>query len=139
MRGKAVDSQALNAKPCENRKKNRAREEVTKEPPSYLLSHRACENAGESITELVLWGHKEEVLWGGATMTTLLQEAFQKASVLPDSLQDQLAKDLIEEIESESRWDNAFVQSQDPLHRLGEKALSDMAAGRGKRMGFDEL
>jgi hypothetical protein len=38
-------------------------------------------------------------------MTELLTQAFEKASELPDDLQDHLALDVLEEIEGESRWD----------------------------------
>ena len=72
-------------------------------------------------------------------MTNLLQQAFEKASVLPDSLQDQLAREVMQEIESETQWDEVFDRSQDELHRLGEKALADMKAGCGRHAGFDEL
>lgn len=70
-------------------------------------------------------------------MTSLLKQAFGKASLLPDADQDQLAKELIEEIESEMRWDHVFAQSQDKLAQLGKKALEDMKAGRGKKMGLN--
>jgi len=71
-------------------------------------------------------------------MTALLQQAFEKASHLPDPDQDQLAQALLSEIESESRWNHAFDRSQDMLQRMGAKALADMKAGCGKEMGFDE-
>lgn len=72
-------------------------------------------------------------------MTVLLQQAFEKASHLPEVDQDQLAKALLAEIESEERWNIAFDSSQDMLQRMGEKALADTQAGRGKKMGLDDL
>jgi len=72
-------------------------------------------------------------------MTKLLQQAFERASSLPEDLQDQLAREVIDEIESELQWDSDFENSQDQLHKLGKKALSDLKAGRGKKTGFDEL
>ncbi len=37
-------------------------------------------------------------------MTTLLIEAFKKAQDLPDYLQDELAEQLIEDVENEIKW-----------------------------------
>ena len=72
-------------------------------------------------------------------MTKLLAEAFQKASRLPKSVQDQLAQELLEEIEWESRWDETLAKSQDKLDRMADKALQEYKAGKTKEMGFDEL
>jgi hypothetical protein len=72
-------------------------------------------------------------------MTALLTEAFQKASQLPDGLQDQLAREGLEEIESEGRWDETLAGSRDKLDRLAEKARQQYLAGETKEMGFDEL
>ena len=37
-------------------------------------------------------------------MTGLLKEAFDKVSKLPETLQDEIAKELLEELEAEARW-----------------------------------
>ena len=72
-------------------------------------------------------------------MTKLLTQAFEKASGLPDDLQDQLAIEVIEEIEWESRWDQTLAHSQDKLERMAEKAAKEYRSGKTKEMGFDEL
>jgi len=72
-------------------------------------------------------------------MTTLLTEAFKKASRLPVTIQDEIANQLIEDIENEIGWETAFEKSQDKLDKLAEKALRDFEAGRVKEMGIDEL
>jgi hypothetical protein len=72
-------------------------------------------------------------------MTNLLAQAFQKASQLPENLQDELASALLEEIEWESRWDKTMAESQDKLDRLAQKALDEYQSGKTKEMGFDEL
>lgn len=72
-------------------------------------------------------------------MTKLLTQAFEKASELPNDLQDQLALEVIEEIEWESRWDQTLAHSQDKLERLAEKAAKEYRSGETKEMGFDEL
>jgi hypothetical protein len=72
-------------------------------------------------------------------MTKLLAQAFEKASGLPDDVQDQLAKEMLEEIEWESRWDRTLANSQEKLERLAERAAREYRAGKTKEMGFDEL
>lgn len=72
-------------------------------------------------------------------MTNLLSKAFERASKLPDVLQDQLAHELLEELEGESRWDDTFANSQDKLKRMAEKAAREYREGKTKKMGFDEL
>jgi len=72
-------------------------------------------------------------------MTKLLAEAFEKASKLPENLQDELARDLLEELAGEARWDQTLAQSADALDEMAEQALKEHRAGRTKRMGFDKL
>jgi ubiquinone biosynthesis protein Coq4 len=72
-------------------------------------------------------------------MTTLLTEAFQKASTLPEETQDQLAQEMIAEIEWENRWDKSLTESRDKLDLLAENALHEYKSGRTQEMGFDEL
>jgi hypothetical protein len=72
-------------------------------------------------------------------MTTTLAQAFDKAAKLPDTIQEQIALQLIEDIEAELKWDQTFAKTQDKLAKLADKALKDINAGRVKKMGFDEL
>ncbi len=72
-------------------------------------------------------------------MTELLKEALDKASKLPETLQDDIAKELLADIEAELRWDQTFKETEDKLAKLADKALKDFKAGKVKQMGFDEL
>ncbi len=72
-------------------------------------------------------------------MTKLLKQAFEKASELPDSLQDELALELLREMEGETRWDKSLAESHDVLDSLAEKAVDQHKKGRTKQMGPDEL
>jgi hypothetical protein len=72
-------------------------------------------------------------------MTSLLKQAFDKASQLPQDLQDQIAQDLLEEIEWELKWDETLAGSEDLLERLANKALQEFEAGKTVQKGFDEL
>jgi hypothetical protein len=73
------------------------------------------------------------------TMTTLLSKAFEKASSLPDSIQDALAAELLEEIEGGKKWPGTMASSSNKLDVLAEKALLEFKQGKTKKMGFDEL
>ena len=72
-------------------------------------------------------------------MTTLLQEAFDKASKLPPGTQDLLAREIIEEIEGEARWDETLTHSQPLLEKMAQRALENQRDGKTRQAGFDEL
>ncbi len=72
-------------------------------------------------------------------MTTLLTQAFEKASSLPEHIQDALAADLLDEIEWEKKWDNTMASTSNKLDKLAEIALREFKQGKTKEMGFDEL
>jgi len=59
-------------------------------------------------------------------MTTLLESAFEKISALPEIEQNIYAKNLLEEIESEKRWDSSFSESEDMLSQMADSALEDL-------------
>ncbi|MFA4835718.1 MAG: hypothetical protein WC749_06610 [Dehalococcoidia bacterium] len=72
-------------------------------------------------------------------MTSLLQDAFEKASKLPADLQDQIAQTLLVEITWEEQWDETLLNSQDLLERMANHAISEFEAGKTHEKGFDEL
>ena len=72
-------------------------------------------------------------------MTKLLTEAFEKASSLSEDLQNQIAREIVEAMAGEERWDQTLAESQDQLDRLSEKAEREYRAGKTKEMGFDDL
>jgi uncharacterized protein with von Willebrand factor type A (vWA) domain len=72
-------------------------------------------------------------------MTTALEKAFAKASHLPDPAQEQLAEQLLEDIQGELKWDQTLARSQKLLERLARQALSAKKRGKTVRKGFDQL
>jgi hypothetical protein len=72
-------------------------------------------------------------------MTKLLQKAFEEAEKLPEQEQNAIAARLLEEIESEQRWDDAFAKSGDLLTRLAEEALAEHRAGLTQDLDPDHL
>ncbi|HET6387169.1 MAG TPA: hypothetical protein VFJ58_27590 [Armatimonadota bacterium] len=63
-------------------------------------------------------------------MTQLLQKAFAEASKLSEDEQNAFAALMLEELESERRWDEAFARSQDKLAHLADEALGEHRAGQ---------
>ena len=63
-------------------------------------------------------------------MTSLFQEAVQKVMALPEEQQNALAAILLQEIESEQRWQESFARSPSVLDKLAEEALEDDRLGR---------
>ncbi len=73
-------------------------------------------------------------------MTNLLEEAFNKARSLPEYLQDELAQQLIEDIESELQWQKTLSQPQSSfLDELAWKSFNNSSEGTTIVIGFDEL
>ena len=72
-------------------------------------------------------------------MTKLLAEAFEKASALPETLQDELARQLLEELAWEGKWDRTLAESADAIDTMAAEALKEYRAGRTREMGFDRL
>jgi hypothetical protein len=71
-------------------------------------------------------------------MVARLKNAFDKASQLPDALQEQLAEQLIEEIDGETKWDATLQRSQDVLDQMAAEALKAHRAGKTHEGGFGQ-
>jgi hypothetical protein len=63
-------------------------------------------------------------------MTQLLEEAIAKVQQLPAPDQDVIAQLILDELEDEQRWDQAFARSQAALSRLAAKVRIDIDAGK---------
>ena len=74
-------------------------------------------------------------------MSHLMDRAFREARQLPESDQEAIASIILQEIESERRWDELFSrpESADLLSRMADEALAGMRAGRAKKLDLDEL
>ena len=74
-------------------------------------------------------------------MTELLHQAFDKASELPDSQQDEFARFLLAELDSERRWDEMFSrpESEDLLDQWAGEALDAHRAGRTQPLDVEAL
>ncbi len=72
-------------------------------------------------------------------MTKLLEKAFEEASKLPELEQNALAKQLLNELTAEKKWEKAFAGSEDILSRLADEAIEEHKQGRTKPLDIDSL
>ena len=73
-------------------------------------------------------------------MTSLLAQAFKKAQDLPEHLQNEIAQQLLEDIENEMHWQQTASRPQPSLlDELARQALQESLEGKTTTAGFDEL
>jgi len=72
-------------------------------------------------------------------MTKLLTEAWAAIQKLEESEQDRLAMMILEDIESEKRWDELFAKSQDMLEEMAARARAEFEAGLTDELTPDKL
>ena len=74
-------------------------------------------------------------------MTELLEQAFKKAQKLSNDLQDELAQQLLEDIENELKWQESLSDSDvdlDVLEEMAQRALIEDREGKTEEKGFGE-
>ncbi len=72
-------------------------------------------------------------------MTKLLEKAFKKASKLPYVEQNAFAKWVLEELESDKKWEEVFAESEDILDKLADEAVDMHRRGETKTLNTKEL
>ncbi len=74
-------------------------------------------------------------------MSQLMEQAILKARQLPEPEQEALASIMLQEIESDRRWDELFArpESADLLSRMADQALAEVKAGRARPLDLDKL
>ena len=72
-------------------------------------------------------------------MTRLLSRALKEAEKLSPDLQNELGKQLLEDIKSEIQWQSTLSKPQEKLDRLAREALKHSQRGETKKCGFDDL
>jgi len=72
-------------------------------------------------------------------MTELLEQAIDRLKTLPASQQDAIASLILEELEDEIRWDEAFNRSKDSLALLASQAMAEYRAGKTQELDPETL
>jgi hypothetical protein len=69
-------------------------------------------------------------------VTHLLKYAFSKVAKMSQTEQNAFARWVLEELDSEKRWDKAFAKSQGVLAHLADQALQEHVQGKTKPLHF---
>jgi hypothetical protein len=72
-------------------------------------------------------------------MTESLESAIARVKTLPASEQDAIAAMILEELENEIRWDEAFSRSPDVLAQLAASAMAEYHAGKTQELDPKKL
>ena len=72
-------------------------------------------------------------------MTKLLEKAFAQASRLSEVEQNALARWLLQELESDKRWDQLFAESEDVLEKLADEAALEDSRGKTEPLDPERL
>lgn len=74
-------------------------------------------------------------------MNQLLKKAFDEAAKLPEDDQDRIARLLLEEMESDRRWDELFAtpESESFLERMVDETIAEHKAGLTKPLTLEDL
>jgi hypothetical protein len=72
-------------------------------------------------------------------MTELLERAITRLKTLPASEQNAIASMILEELEEDLRWDEAFSRSPDSLAKLAATALAEYHAGKTQELDPETL
>jgi hypothetical protein len=72
-------------------------------------------------------------------MTELLEYAISRLKNLPADEQDAIAAMILEELEDERLWDEAFAKSPDILAKLGSEAMAEYRTGKTQELDPDKL
>jgi hypothetical protein len=72
-------------------------------------------------------------------MGRLLDRVIAETAKLPEGEQEAFAAFMLEELESEQRWDELFGRSQDLLARMADEARREHRAGLTQPLDPDKL
>ncbi len=72
-------------------------------------------------------------------MTKMLEKAFSEAAKLPEIEQNAVARWLLEEIDSEKKWEQHFAESEAELENLALEALEQEKKGETTPLDPDQL
>jgi hypothetical protein len=72
-------------------------------------------------------------------MTKLLEQAVDKVRHLSEAEQDAIAQIMLDEIESEKKWDELFAKSPEKLQKLADRAWAEHEAGGSEELDPDRM
>ncbi len=70
-------------------------------------------------------------------MSTLLEKALEKVTVLPPEEQDAIASQILAALADEEAWKRRFIEKRDVIRRMAREALQEDE--RGDTLPLDDL
>ncbi len=71
-------------------------------------------------------------------MDSTLKKAFDKISDLPEKERDNFAEFILNELESETKWNSLFENSKSELSSLAQEAIEEYKTGETKDLNFNK-
>ncbi|MDX2129985.1 MAG: hypothetical protein SFU91_13210 [Chloroherpetonaceae bacterium] len=72
-------------------------------------------------------------------MKTLLQTAFEEAQKLPSEEQNRIAEFILEELKSNTIWDDKFHNTKSELSNWAKLVRKEIRDGKITKKGIDEI
>jgi hypothetical protein len=74
-------------------------------------------------------------------MSRLMEQAIQELKQLPEEDQESIASIILQEIDSERRWEELFArpESADLLSKMADEAMTQARAGQARKLDVSEL
>lgn len=72
-------------------------------------------------------------------MTDLLTRAFEQLRTLSANRQDEIASRILDRLDDEAQWNDAFTQSQEALNELLHQAMAEYRAAKNRELSAGEL
>jgi predicted nucleotide-binding protein len=108
-----------------------------------LLRYILMADGGTCNEQTKLSGHESELLERAIarlkTLPASQQDALAKLSVRVASRREGIAVMILEELEDEIRWDEAFAGSKDTLAKLAAEAMAEYHAGKTQELDPETL
>ncbi|MGB7414108.1 MAG: hypothetical protein WA902_07855 [Thermosynechococcaceae cyanobacterium] len=72
-------------------------------------------------------------------MTDLLARAFEQLRTLSANRQNEIASRILNGLDDEAQWNDAFKQSQEALNDLVQQAMAEYRAAKSQELNTGEL
>jgi hypothetical protein len=72
-------------------------------------------------------------------MTDLLTRAFEQLRTLSANRQNEIASRILNGLDDEAQWNDAFKQSQEALNDLVQQAMAEYRAAKNQELNTGEL
>jgi hypothetical protein len=72
-------------------------------------------------------------------METLLEKAFEQAATLSEGERESFARFILDEIESEKKWEALYKKSESQLKSMASEAIDEFEKGNTEELDFSKF